>query len=71
VNQTVTMPSAHLKFWVRMLDAVSAPSAEPAVIEAEVAAEILTPGIMAYDDGVVFGPRAPSRSAQRGRADLG
>jgi hypothetical protein len=43
--------------WVRMLDALEARGAEPSVVEAELGAELLIPGVLTYaDGGVVFGP---------------
>jgi hypothetical protein len=50
------MPATHRMFWVRILDALAARGAGPSVIEAEVAAEMLIPGMLTYaDHGIVFG----------------
>jgi hypothetical protein len=55
--QLAAMSSAHQMFWVRILDALAARGAEPSVIEAEVAAEVLIPGMLTYaDHAIVFGP---------------
>jgi hypothetical protein len=44
-------------YWVRILDALAARGAGPAVTEAEVAAEISIPGMLTYaESGIVFGP---------------